>query len=85
MIARRCTMTFREVKIHTEYIKLDQLLKFADVTSSGGEARIFVEEGFVEMNGEVVSQRGRKIYKGMQLTVRIPGEEPIEIRVKLGN
>ena len=70
------------MEIHTEFIKLDQLLKFADVTSSGGEARIFVAEGFVEMNGEIVSQRGRKIYKGMNIIVRLPDEESIDIRVK---
>ena len=66
-----------EIKIETEFIKLDALLKFANLVSSGGEAKIRVQEGEVLVNGEVCTQRGRKIrpddtvdYHGLLLGVR---------------
>lgn len=51
----------REVFIETEYIRIDQLLKYADIVGSGGEAKILIKEGLVRLNGEVVTQRGKKI------------------------
>ena len=65
------------VTITTEYIKLQDLLKLADAVSTGGEAKIRVQEGEVLVNGEVCTQRGRKIrpdytvdYHGLLLGVR---------------
>ena len=52
------------ITITTEYIKLQDLLKFAAVASTGGEAKIMVQEGLVTVNGEVCTQRGRKIRPG---------------------
>ena len=52
------------ITITTEYIKLQDLLKFAAVASTGGEAKIMVPEGQVTVNGEVCTQRGRKIRPG---------------------
>ncbi len=52
------------ITITTEYIKLQDLLKFAAVASTGGEAKIMVQEGQVTVNGEVCTQRGRKIRPG---------------------
>ena len=52
------------IKINSEYIKLDQLLKFADLTSSGGESKIMIKEGHVKVNGEVETRRGKKLYPG---------------------
>jgi len=54
----------KEVMINTEYIKLDQLLKYANIVGSGGEAKILIKEGSVTVNGKVVYQRGKKIRKG---------------------
>ena len=54
----------RELRIHTEYIKLDAALKFADVAQSGGHAKILIEEERVRVNGEVCTVRGRKLYDG---------------------
>lgn len=51
-----------QVAIKTEFIKLDQLLKFAGVAESGGHAKEIVAEGVVFVNGEQCLQRGRKIY-----------------------
>lgn len=58
-----------KIEISTEYIKLDQLLKLAAVASTGGEAKAMIQEGMVRLNGEVVTQRGKKIYPGDQLKV----------------
>lgn len=54
-------MTF---EITTEYIKLDSLLKGVNVVGSGGEAKIVITEGQVEVNGETERRRGRKLYPG---------------------
>ena len=51
-----------EIKIDTEYIKLDSLLKLANVADSGGFAKIAILNGDVYVNGEVETRRGRKIY-----------------------
>ncbi len=65
-----------KITIETPYIKLDQLLKLANLVSSGGEAKIMISEGLVKLNGETVTQRGKKIYPGDHLTF---GEEILEI------
>lgn len=52
------------VTITTEYIKLQDLLKLADAVSTGGVAKIRVQEGEVLVNGETCTQRGRKIRPG---------------------
>ena len=52
------------IVITTEFIKLQDLLKFANAVSSGGEAKIIIQEGEVRVNGEVCTQRGRKIRPG---------------------
>ena len=52
------------VTITTEYIKLQDLLKLADAVATGGEAKIRVQEGAVTVNGQVCTQRGKKIRPG---------------------
>ena len=52
------------IKINTEFIKLDSLLKFAALVGTGGEAKYVISEGLVSVNGEVCTMRGRKIYPG---------------------
>ena len=52
------------IKITTEFIKLQDLLKFASLVSTGGEAKIIIQEGEVKVNGEVCTQRGKKIRPG---------------------
>ena len=52
------------VTITTEFIKLQDLLKLADAVSTGGEAKIEVQEGAVLVNGEVCTQRGKKLRPG---------------------
>ena len=61
-----------EVKIDTEFIKLDALLKFANLVSSGGEAKIRIAEGEVLVNGESCTMRGKKCRAGD--TVELEGQ-----------
>ena len=53
-----------EIKIKTEFIKLDALLKFANLVSSGGEAKLRIAEGEVLVNGEKCTMRGKKCRAG---------------------
>ena len=62
-----------EIKIETEFIKLDALLKFANLVSSGGEAKIRIAEGEVLVNGEICTMRGKKLRPGD--TVELDGEQ----------
>ena len=52
------------IEITTEYIKLQDLLKLAGLTYTGGEAKVMVQEGLVTVNGEVCTMRGKKIRPG---------------------
>ncbi len=54
----------RNVVISTEFIKLQDLLKFAGLVETGGEAKERVQAGEVQVNGEVCVQRGKKIRPG---------------------
>ena len=53
-----------KITISTEFIKLDSLLKFAALVGTGGEAKYVISEGMVNVNGEVCTMRGKKIYPG---------------------
>ena len=52
------------VKIKTEFIKLQDLLKFAGAVETGGEAKAVIQDGQVSVNGEVCTARGKKLYPG---------------------
>lgn len=58
-----------EVKINTEFIKLDQLIKFAGVVQTGGESKMIIQDGLVRVNGEVELKRGKKIVKGDKIEI----------------
>ena len=53
-----------ETQIKTEYIKLDQLLKFSGLCDTGGFAKELIQQGEVMVNGEVCTMRGKKIRSG---------------------
>lgn len=53
-----------KILIHTEYIKLDSLLKLAGLAETGGEAKLLVQSGQVQVNGEVCLMRGKKLRAG---------------------
>ena len=60
------------VSIHTEFIKLDSLLKFAGLCDTGGFAKELVQQGAVRVNGEVCTMRGKKCRPGD--TVELDGQ-----------
>ena len=66
-----------DVEVTGEVIALGQLLKFAGVASTGGEARLLLEDGLVRVNGEPEARRGRKLRDGDVVAV----EGGAELRV----
>ena len=52
------------VVISTEFIKLEAALKLANATASGGMAKAVIQDGLVEVNGEICTMRGKKLYPG---------------------
>lgn len=54
----------QKLPISTEYIKLQDALKFANIVYSGGEAKTVIQEGAVTVNGEVCTMRGKKLRPG---------------------
>ena len=57
-----------EIKIRDEFIKLGQALKLAGVVEDGEEAKYAIQDGLVQVNGEVDQRRGRKVYEGDVIT-----------------
>ena len=57
------------LSIITEFIKLDSLLKLANVVSSGGEAKMLIQDGGVLVNGEPCTMRGKKLRSGDIVTL----------------
>jgi len=64
-----------KIYITTPYITLGQLLKFADVVSDGADAKILITEGYVKLNGNVETRRGKKIYNNDEVVVEYEGEK----------
>lgn len=57
-------MQEEKIKISTEFIKLEALLKFAGTVETGGEAKLAIQEGDVKVNGQVCTMRGKKLRPG---------------------
>lgn len=69
------------VKISTEFIKLDQLLKFAGISLSGADAKELVLSGAVRVNDEICTMRGKKLRPGDEVLLEL-GDELIELTVE---
>ena len=69
----------RIIEISTEFIKLQQLLKLADIVGYGSDAKIMILNGQVKVNGETAHERGKKIREGD--VVEVEGEESITVKV----
>jgi ribosome-associated protein len=63
-----------QVKISTEYIKLDQLLKFSGISENGSSAKEMILDGLVLVNGEVCLMRGKKIRTSDIVSVNLESE-----------
>ena len=57
-----------KITINDEFIKLGQALKLAGVVEDGVEAKYAIQDGLVQVNGEVDTRRGRKVYEGDVIT-----------------
>lgn len=66
-----------KIKIKTPFIKLDQLLKFAGLVESGGEAKDYILSGQVSLNESIVKERGKKIYPGDCVTLSVNDEKHV--------
>ena len=60
----------RDVAIDSDMIRLGQFLKLADLIDTGGEAKVLISVGDVEVNGEVDTRRGRQLHPGDVVSVR---------------
>jgi len=57
------------IEIKTESIQLDQLLKWAGIAATGGEAKLMIQGGQVFLNGTVETRRSKKVYRSDVVTV----------------
>ena len=57
-------MNFEKISIKEEFIRLDSALKLAGLVSTGGQAKVFIQNGEVMVNGEVCEMRGKKLRLG---------------------
>lgn len=69
------------IEIYTDFIKLEQAIKLSGTTVTGGEAKMLIISEAVSVNGEVSTQRGKKLYDGDKITVRY-GDDPEEFIIK---
>ena len=67
-----------KVSINTEFIKLGQLLKLAGLVDSGSDAKMLIADGYALLNGEVVLERGKKIYPGDRVELKTIGSVVVE-------
>lgn len=54
----------KNIKIESDFIKLDQFLKLADIASTGGEAKVMIMSEEIRVNSQIETQRGKKLFKG---------------------
>jgi len=57
------------IEIKTESIQLDQLLKWANIVATGGQAKQLIQSGQVLLNGEIETRRSKKVYRNDVVTV----------------
>lgn len=70
----------KPVEITTEYITLGQFLKLADCISTGGQAKSFLQETEIHVNGEPEQRRGKKLYHGDKVEIVGHGSFKVENR-----
>ena len=68
-------MNFEKISIKEDFIRLDSAMKLASLVSTGGHAKIVIQNGEVKVNGEVCTMRGKKLYKGDKVEFEASGFE----------
>ena len=69
------------IKISTEYIKLDQLLKLSGIAESGADAKSMIYDEIVRVGDEICTMRGKKIHSGDVVTIEFD-DETVELTVE---
>lgn len=64
----------KECKIETKFIKLDQFLKYENIVVTGGEAKYYITNGFIKVNDEICTMRGKKLYKNDIVNIKDIGQ-----------
>ncbi|WP_425449241.1 RNA-binding S4 domain-containing protein [Dethiothermospora halolimnae] len=59
----------KEINIDTEYIKLDQFIKYIGIAQTGGHSKMLIKNGQIKVNNEICFQRGKKIKKGDMIEI----------------
>ena len=62
--AKIASKEVKQIKINTDFIRLDSALKLCDAVQSGGHAKAVIQDGEVSVNGEICLQRGKKLRAG---------------------
>ncbi|HAY97165.1 MAG TPA: RNA-binding S4 domain-containing protein [Ruminococcaceae bacterium] len=57
-------MEYKKISVKEDFIRLDSAMKLASLVSTGGHAKIVIQNGEVKVNGEVCTQRGKKLHSG---------------------
>lgn len=57
-------MDYKKISVKEDFIRLDSAMKLAGLVSTGGHAKLVIQNGEVTVNGEICLQRGRKLYRG---------------------
>lgn len=57
-------MEYKKISVKENFIRLDSAMKLASLVSTGGHAKIVIQNGEVKVNGEVCTQRGKKLHSG---------------------
>lgn len=57
-------MEYKKLQIKEEFIKLDSAMKLASMVSTGGHAKMVIQDGEVKVNGEICTMRGKKLRSG---------------------
>ncbi len=70
-----------DIKITTEFIKLDQLLKFSGLADTGADAKDMILDEIVSVNGEICTMRGKKIREGDFVNVAF---DDADVRINVG-
>lgn len=57
-------MEYKKISVKEDFIRLDSAIKLASLVSTGGHAKIVIQNGEVKVNGEICTQRGKKLHSG---------------------
>ncbi len=57
-------MKYKKISVKEDFIRLDSAMKLASLVSTGGHAKIVIQNGEVKVNGEICTQRGKKLHSG---------------------